>query len=320
MCFACPKIECVSCLRQLQVFVHLLLASGGHVEALESGIYRADLETYFNCQSTAYDELIAKLDEDLRYGIVEEQGVNLTDLQDYEEVRGQICERCAQDLMGQSNFCVLMCFLWCVLISRRLEDLRNQPSRLEKPLIYHLDVSAMYPNIILTNRLQPSSIVNDELCASCIYNQPGQNCLRTMEWKWRGQMLAARKSDYVTVRNQLQAEKFPPSYEGGPQRNYDQLKEDEKESYLKKRLQAYSQSVYKRIHEPPMTETRNASVCMRENPFYVNTVRDFRNRRYEYKGKVKEWKKKYDAAKETGSALKQKVRCLHLSFRSLQRC
>jgi DNA polymerase epsilon subunit 1 len=140
-----------------------------------------------------------------------------------------------------------------------------------------------------------------------------------MKWKWRGQMLAARKSDYVTVRNQLQAEKFPPSCEGGPQRNYDQLKEDEKESYLKKRLQAYSQSVYKRIHEPPMTETRNASVCMRENPFYVNTVRDFRNRRYEYKGKVKEWKKKYDAAKETGSALKQKVRCLHLSFLSLQR-
>lgn len=27
------------------------------------------------------------------------------------------------------------------------------------PLIYHLDVAAMYPNIILTNRLQPSSIV-----------------------------------------------------------------------------------------------------------------------------------------------------------------
>lgn len=28
--------------------------------------------------------------------------------------------------------------------------------RLEKPRIYHLDVGAMYPNIILTNRLQVS--------------------------------------------------------------------------------------------------------------------------------------------------------------------
>jgi hypothetical protein len=33
------------------------------------------------------------------------------------------------------------------------------PRRDEVPLIYHLDVAAMYPNIILTNRLQPSSIV-----------------------------------------------------------------------------------------------------------------------------------------------------------------
>lgn len=165
----------------------------------------------------------------------------------------------------------------------------------------------MYPNIILTNRLQPSSIVNDEICASCVHNKPGENCLRQMEWKWRGQMHAARKSDYITVRNQLQAERFPAVTDGGPLRNYDQLGEEEKEGYLKKRLQAYTQSVYKRVHEPPVTETRTANVCMRENPFYVNTVRDFRNRRYEYKGNVKEWKKKYAEAKESGNALQVKV-------------
>ena len=33
-----------------------------------------------------------------------------------------------------------------------LEALRDQPVRDEQPLIYHLDVAAMYPNIILTNR------------------------------------------------------------------------------------------------------------------------------------------------------------------------
>ena len=32
--------------------------------------------------------------------------------------------------------------------------LRDTPNRLENPIIYHLDVGAMYPNIILTNRLQ----------------------------------------------------------------------------------------------------------------------------------------------------------------------
>jgi DNA polymerase epsilon subunit 1 len=36
----------------------------------------------------------------------------------------------------------------------QLVRLRDEPVREECPLIYHLDVAAMYPNIILTNRLQ----------------------------------------------------------------------------------------------------------------------------------------------------------------------
>lgn len=40
----------------------------------------------------------------------------------------------------------------------------------------------MYPNIILTNRLQPSAIVVDEDCAACDFNKPGKTCLRQMEW------------------------------------------------------------------------------------------------------------------------------------------
>jgi DNA polymerase elongation subunit (family B) len=37
-------------------------------------------------------------------------------------------------------------------IAEALEGLRDVPAREETPLIYHLDVAAMYPNIILTNR------------------------------------------------------------------------------------------------------------------------------------------------------------------------
>jgi hypothetical protein len=59
--------------------------------------------------------------------------------------------------------------------------------REEVPLIYHLDVAAMYPNIILTNRLQPSAIVVDEDCAACDFNKPGKTCLRQMEWVSAGQ-------------------------------------------------------------------------------------------------------------------------------------
>ena len=50
-------------------------------------------------------------------------------------------------------------------IAAKLIDLRDHPNRSEAPVIYHLDVGAMYPNIILTNRLQPPSIVTEATCA-----------------------------------------------------------------------------------------------------------------------------------------------------------
>lgn len=59
--------------------------------------------------------------------------------------------------------------------------------RLERPLIYHLDVGAMYPNIILTNRLQPCSIVDETICASCDFNKPGADCQKDMSWMWRAE-------------------------------------------------------------------------------------------------------------------------------------
>ena len=55
--------------------------------------------------------------------------------------------------------------------------------------------------------------------------------------------------------------------------------------------------MYKRIVDKPVLETREAGVCMRENSFYIDTVRAFRDRRYEYKSLNKKWKGKLDAAK-----------------------
>ena len=49
----------------------------------------------------------------------------------------------------------------CGDVVEKLSMLRDCPNRLENPIIYHLDVAAMYPNIILTNRLQVSS---PEIC------------------------------------------------------------------------------------------------------------------------------------------------------------
>ena len=67
-----------------------------------------------------------------------------------------------------------------------LELLRDHPKRQEKPVIYHLDVGAMYPNIILSNRLQPSAITTREICASCPYNNDCNNCKRKIWCKRKG--------------------------------------------------------------------------------------------------------------------------------------
>ena len=55
--------------------------------------------------------------------------------------------------------------------------------------------------------------------------------------------------------------------------------------------------VYKRVLDKPVMEQRQAGVCMRENDFYVGTVRAFRDRRYEYKALNKSWKGRLEAAR-----------------------
>ncbi|KAK9824549.1 hypothetical protein WJX72_011249 [[Myrmecia] bisecta] len=244
---------------------------GGKVEALESGVFRSDLPIRFKCKPAAYQGLLDKLDEDLKYAIEVEAKAKVEDMENYKEVR--------EEIRGQ------------------LEALRDVPNREETPLIYHLDVAAMYPNIILTNRLQPSAVVTDEDCAACDFNRPGKTCLRKMDWVWRGETYSATSAEYYSLKNQLQSESFPPAEEGGPARYYQDLPFEERGKLLKDRLKKYSQKVYKRVLDKPVHEKRAAGVCQRENDFYVGTVRSFRDRRYEYKGLNKKWKGKLEEAK-----------------------
>lgn len=87
-----------------------------------------------------------------------------------------------------------------------LSELRDQPVRQQNPLIYHLDVAAMYPNIILTNRLQPPAMVDEAACAACDFNVPGSDCQRRMRWQWRGEFFPATASEVAMIKNQLESE------------------------------------------------------------------------------------------------------------------
>ncbi|TSU24182.1 DNA polymerase epsilon catalytic subunit A [Bagarius yarrelli] len=216
---------------------------GGHVEALESGVFRSDIPCRFKMNPAAFDFLLQRVERTLRHAVEEEEKIPLEQITNFNEV--------------------------CDDIKKKLMSLKEVPNRIECPLIYHLDVGAMYPNIILTNRLQPSAMVDEATCAACDFNKPGATCQRRMAWQWRGEINYCRKA-------------------------------------------------YKKVHLTRLEE-RVTTICQRENSFYVDTVRAFRDRRYEFKGLHKVWKKKLCTAQENGDAAEVK-RCknMEILYDSLQ--
>uniref|UniRef100_A0A8C8ZMW8 DNA polymerase epsilon catalytic subunit n=1 Tax=Prolemur simus TaxID=1328070 RepID=A0A8C8ZMW8_PROSS len=265
---------------------------GGHVEALESGVFRSDIPCRFRMNPAAFDFLLQRVEKTVRHAVEEEEKVAVEQVTNFQEV--------------------------CDQIKTKLTSLKDVPNRIECPLIYHLDVGAMYPNIILTNRLQPSAMVDEATCAACDFNKPGANCQRRMAWQWRGEFMPASRSEYHRIQHQLESEKFPPLFPEGPARAFHELSREEQAKYEKKRLADYCRKAYKKIHVTKVEE-RLTTICQRENSFYVDTVRAFRDRRYEFKGLHKVWKKKLSAAVEAGDAAEAKrCRNMEVLYDSLQ--
>ncbi|OQV25773.1 DNA polymerase epsilon catalytic subunit A [Hypsibius exemplaris] len=265
---------------------------GGHVEALESGIFRADIAMRFRMVPDGVQTLIDNIERTVRHAIVEEEKIELASVTNLPEIVAAITEK--------------------------LVELRDHPMRNENPLIYHLDVAAMYPNIILTYRLQPSALATDVVCASCLFNRPQNRCRRKMKWTWRGEHMPAKISDLHRVQQQLENEKFPSDKPGGPPRAFHQLTREEKAKEEKKRLTEWCRGNFKKVHIT-REEGRESVVCQRENSFYVDTVRMFRDCRYEYKDKQKKAKRDIAEAQRTGnSELEKEFKALEVVYDSLQ--
>lgn len=167
-----------------------------------------------------------------------------------------------------------------------------------KPLLYHLDVAAMYPNIMLTNKLQPIAIVDpNTTCASCDFStiKEAQVCQRIMEWDWRGSYYPLDFSEYLMIKNQTITQI-------GADRWTHTLSESEKAKLLHERLEMYSKSQYK-VKQKTEELRRKTIVCQRENSFFIDTVRKFRDRRYRFKNEQKEHSSKLNKAKKQLSML-----------------
>ena len=266
---------------------------GGHVESIEAGVFRSDIPVNFAVDPSAIDELIRDLDAALRFSIVVEEKKTMEDVMNYDQVKAEIVQK--------------------------LETLKNNPNRNERPSIYHLDVASMYPNIMTTNRLQPDSMIQESDCAACDFNRPGKTCDRRMPWSWRGEFLPPKKNEYNMIRHSLEGESQPGRFPNSLARSFHDLTIDEQAVAVKKRLTEYSKKVYHKIHETKTIE-REAIICQRENPFYVDTVKNFRDRRYDFKGKQKQWKNKTESLKSSGAALSEleEAKKMIVLFDSLQ--
>ncbi|KAI0982861.1 hypothetical protein GJ496_006059 [Pomphorhynchus laevis] len=256
---------------------------GATVEALESGVFRSDLKYKFNIDAEQVQQLIDNVDRIFELA-AESEGFNLEDVVDLVEMKSSVV--------------------------KNLEEMKTKGRLTDKCSVYHLDIAAMYPNIILTNRLQPSAIVKEQDCAMCSFNSDGANCQRRMTWTWRGDYLPASRADLQRVRSQLEKEKFDTVDKTGNtiQVAFHDLTVKEQRIIERKRYSNFCRKTYKRIHVT-REEKREGTVCQRENSFYVDTVRAFRDRRYEYKQLHKHWQRRHSEALQSQDA--EQIRHCH---------
>ena len=256
---------------------------GGHVEALRSGVFRSDLPLRFVTCPAALDRLQCELDAVLRFAVEVECRAPLADVLNYDEVRAAI--------------------------QQRLEALRRRLERDELPLLYHLDVGAMYPNIILTNRLQPHACVTRAHCAACDYNGTS-DCQRKMRWVWRGEYYPASGGEVRSVQASVSATLQSRRLRG------EAVAPEAASALFKRRLRDYCMRVHRKTLQTA-EQTREAWICQRENPFYVDTVRAFRDRRYQYKRLLKRWR---GEAAEGDSAEARNMCVLYDSLQLAHKC
>lgn len=219
---------------------------GGHVESLKAGIFRSDFLQSFTVSQQIVDLIVENLDNIL------------------------------QDYHSHPEYHVRK--------EEYIKQLRGCTGEIEcKGSIYHLDVGAMYPNIILTNRLQPYAVVNEDICIRCDFNDESNLCKKKLKWISRAEYLPPTSNEIKMIKNQLENEMFTEfTGESSKKVFYNELSEIRQESILKERVTEYSKNIYKRIKKTEEKE-QDVTICQREIPFYVETVKKFRDQRYVYK-------------------------------------
>eukprot|EP00915_Cephaloidophora_sp_WS-2016_P002313 GHVH01003096.1.p1 GENE.GHVH01003096.1~~GHVH01003096.1.p1 ORF type:complete len:2649 (-),score=391.16 GHVH01003096.1:322-8268(-) len=267
---------------------------GGKVDQLASGCFRKDIPEYFDTKPERFEMIISDIDEIFKHWVEREEGegLDLKNCTNLEETRSDIIEK--------------------------LERLKSTPQLHCEPLIYHLDVGAMYPNIILSNRLQPTVMVTDEDCRACEWHAEQDSCRKPLPWQCKGEYFPLKRPQVQLIKEQLSQEKFlfryvedlksklimnyRPSVDkdvdedllmteasskpNDPKMNWDDIHLVVQDWLLKERCKIISRKESRKFKQT-FEEPRNSVACQRGHTFYIQTVQDFRDRRIVYKTRKK---------------------------------
>ncbi|KAK6090615.1 hypothetical protein P3W45_000338 [Vairimorpha bombi] len=239
---------------------------GGYVESLKSGIFRSDFNHIFNIKNEGILDIINSIDDVL---------INFQNEDDIYEIKENIKK-------------ALLSF------SEKIYSTGN---------IYHLDVSAMYPNIILTNRLQPTSIVNDDICVRCDFSTKESKCKRRLNWEAKIDYYVPTVNEIREIRQNVITDHDNNLFKiktnsDDCDTKFEDLNQAKQDALVKKKILDYSRQIYKK-QKTSTVEKRDATVCQREIPFYVDSVRKFRDQRYIYKKKLRDLTNLYNTCEDT---------------------
>ncbi|CAE7524460.1 POL2A [Symbiodinium sp. KB8] len=258
---------------------------GARVECMRVGVYRADIKDggytdgteTFQIEPSAISTLLEDLKGTVDFFLTQEEKVKIEDVENYEEVLQEV-EQQLRDLCDPHKVAAQVGRMSAEYSSpfespekaakRKQEEYNLQLVEYEitegkggvksggkkddYPLIYHLDVGAMYPNIILSNRLQPMAIVTKEFCNSCSYNAPSNNCQRSMDWKWRGDLYMAKRADVRSIVNEMESDNRRYNHQDAAAGvfsppGWNELKEGEQVAEITKAVRQFSTRAYKRL-------------------------------------------------------------------------
>ncbi|KAL8432970.1 hypothetical protein Efla_001178 [Eimeria flavescens] len=253
---------------------------GGSVESLKCGIYRSDLEETFTLNPAAYGALLNNVDAVLSLWLTSEcrdAALTPASFSDWEEnVRD---------------------------IKERLFKLQNSPFLKARPVLLHLDVAAMYPNIILTHRLQPPAIKTQQQCRECPWYEQASECQRRLRWRRKLEVSPAEKGAILSLQQELQTrmhdvsaptadvsnskrrgnrgigggQEQAPEKKGANEESSSgsdpEMREAEKQKAAKKGAAAMKSwnDLTERQKHAELEVDEESIVCQRENPFYVET-------------------------------------------------